>query len=591
MQKTLKRLGLILVALMLCFVMAFSLAACGDRGDEGNNGNSGNTGNTGDDGKDEKIPVTGVTLSEETVSIDVGESYTLSATVSPADASNKRVSWTSSDEEVATVASGLVTGLKAGTTTITAKTSDGGFTDTCTVTVSNIAVQAISMTPVTATVTAGGQQKLTVTVVPEKVSPSSLEWTSSDPEVAIVDKDTGWVTTLKAGTATITVASPADNRSASCTLTVTENTIDTSSYIQVDSTEDWLNIANNLAGNYILTADIDFKNVEVPTLGYAPGSGSITPFTGTIDGNGFAVMNAHFVSGGGNNDDCALIGEIGDAGTVRNLSVINCSAEGDTRAALLAAWNNGLIENCYVQGYVNSINSYWDPYTMGGTIVAVNEGTGTVRNCVAWPLHDGGSTFGLIGFNCAINDDGSPSVYNNFVVKDETLTDWALTTDIDASGSDGGGWTVPCQPMDNCAYVEVEDATSAASYPSLNINYWVIEDGKVPYVKTSVEGGRNWQRPEVGEVVIIPEISINQPAVGTSIPLTNGGVQLSYTLSPDAAVELDPEIVWTSNAEAVATVDENGFVAFKTEGQVTITVTVTIGEQTDTASITLTITA
>ena len=120
MQKTLKRLGLILVALMLCFVMAFSLAACGD------NGNSGNTGNTGDEDEDD-VPVTGVTISgEPTEPLTVGQNHTLSATVQPADASNKRVTWSSSDEEVVTVSSGLLTAVGGGPATITVTTADGG---------------------------------------------------------------------------------------------------------------------------------------------------------------------------------------------------------------------------------------------------------------------------------------------------------------------------------------------------------------------------------------------------------------------------------------------------------------------------------
>lgn len=81
------------------------------------------------------VPATGVTLSG-TTSVKVGNTTTLTATVAPDNATNKNVTWTSSDTSVATVADGVVTGVAAGTATITVTTEDGGFTADCTVTVS-----------------------------------------------------------------------------------------------------------------------------------------------------------------------------------------------------------------------------------------------------------------------------------------------------------------------------------------------------------------------------------------------------------------------------------------------------------------------
>lgn len=81
------------------------------------------------------VSVTGVTLDQTTASVLVGETLTLTSTVAPNDASNKNVTWTSSDEEVATVANGVVSALKTGTTTITVKTEDGNYEASCEVTV------------------------------------------------------------------------------------------------------------------------------------------------------------------------------------------------------------------------------------------------------------------------------------------------------------------------------------------------------------------------------------------------------------------------------------------------------------------------
>ena len=82
------------------------------------------------------IPVTGVSLDESSITLDVGGSQTLTATVTPEDATNKKVRWTSDNETVATVSEdGVVTAVAGGTAVITATTHDGLFTATCTVTV------------------------------------------------------------------------------------------------------------------------------------------------------------------------------------------------------------------------------------------------------------------------------------------------------------------------------------------------------------------------------------------------------------------------------------------------------------------------
>lgn len=84
---------------------------------------------------DETVAVTGVTLDKKTAELKVGESATLKATVNPSDATDKSVTWSSSDEKVATVTNGTVKAVAAGTATITVTTKDGGFTATCEVTV------------------------------------------------------------------------------------------------------------------------------------------------------------------------------------------------------------------------------------------------------------------------------------------------------------------------------------------------------------------------------------------------------------------------------------------------------------------------
>jgi|GEM_PF-1794338 len=90
------------------------------------------------------IPVTSVALNKTTLTMSIGDTDTLIATVNPDDADNKNVSWTSNNEAVATVdANGLVTAIANGNATITVTTEDGGKTATCTVTVEGVAINDI----------------------------------------------------------------------------------------------------------------------------------------------------------------------------------------------------------------------------------------------------------------------------------------------------------------------------------------------------------------------------------------------------------------------------------------------------------------
>ena len=88
-----------------------------------------------------RIAVSGIQISDSSKEIRLNRSFTLGAEISPSNASNKSVIWTSSNTTVASVnSSGVVKGLSIGTSTITATSLDGGFTDSCEVTVSNTAL-------------------------------------------------------------------------------------------------------------------------------------------------------------------------------------------------------------------------------------------------------------------------------------------------------------------------------------------------------------------------------------------------------------------------------------------------------------------
>ena len=133
----------------------------------------------------------------------MGEILELTATITPDDATDKSVKWTSSDTDVATVTDGKVTAVAAGSATITAQA--GNVKAECTITVSPVEVTSISLNRTSATLSVGEILELTATITPDDATDKTVKWTSSDTDVATVTD--GKVTAVATGSATITAYS------------------------------------------------------------------------------------------------------------------------------------------------------------------------------------------------------------------------------------------------------------------------------------------------------------------------------------------------------------------------------------------------
>jgi len=180
-----------------------------------------------------KEDVVNIKLNYDSYILGQGKSFVLEATVISETASNQNVIWISSDEDIATVDSkGRVKGIAQGEVTITAIAEDGsGAEASCEVTVVK-SVTKISISKTYMTMYVGDSKTLKASVEPSKATIKTLEWKSSDTDIAIVD-DNGVVTALKAGTVTIT-AKAQDNsgKQAVCTVTVYEKVPATSVTLQ-----------------------------------------------------------------------------------------------------------------------------------------------------------------------------------------------------------------------------------------------------------------------------------------------------------------------------------------------------------------------
>lgn len=158
------------------------------------------------------VKVSRITLSASTgLTLTKGQTQKLTATVVPANATNKAVTWKTSDKNVATVSeNGLVTAKSAGTATITCTAQDGsGVKATCKVTVT-VPVSGIQLSQTSAALTVGDTLTLTKTIYPSDATNQAVTWTSSSDAVASVDSN-GKITAKTAGSAVITCKSVSDN--------------------------------------------------------------------------------------------------------------------------------------------------------------------------------------------------------------------------------------------------------------------------------------------------------------------------------------------------------------------------------------------
>lgn len=165
-----------------------------------------------------KTDVKSVTINDQSVNVMVGETKQVDMTMNPKNANTAQLVWESSDESIATVSSGAITGVKNGTATI-AVTIYGQESPAASV---KVIVDKYSVTSVTLdhsslTVICGKDVKITASVAPDNASFKTVTWESSDKAVATV-KDDGTVSGVKAGSATITAT--ADGKSATCAVTV-----------------------------------------------------------------------------------------------------------------------------------------------------------------------------------------------------------------------------------------------------------------------------------------------------------------------------------------------------------------------------------
>ena len=195
------------------------------------------------DPEPEEIPVESVELDVQNVTLKIGETTTLTATIIPDNATNKNVTWSSENEDIASANNGIVTAIGAGETTITATTEDGEKTAECVVTVieesdpepEEIPVESVELDVQNVTLKIGETTTLTATITPDNATNKNVTWSSENEDIASVNN--GIVTAIGEGETTITVTTEDGEKTAECVVTVIEESDPEPEEIHVEKVE------------------------------------------------------------------------------------------------------------------------------------------------------------------------------------------------------------------------------------------------------------------------------------------------------------------------------------------------------------------
>ena len=245
------------------------------------------------------ISVTGVSLNKTSMSMTVGDTQTLTATITPTNATDKSVSWSSSNTSVATVSSsGVVTAKSQGTATIIVSTADGGRTATCSVSVSakTVSVTGISLNKTSLSMEIGESQTLIATVSPSNATDKSVSWSSSNTSVATVSSS-GVVTAKSQGTATIIVSTVDGGKTATCSVSVSAKTVSVTG-VSLNKTS----LSMTVGDTQTLTATITPTNATNKSVSWSSSNTSVATVSSsgvvTAKATGTATIIVSTVDGG-----------------------------------------------------------------------------------------------------------------------------------------------------------------------------------------------------------------------------------------------------------------------------------------------------
>ena len=488
--------------------------------------------------------VSGITLNQNSATLAEGNALQLTATVSPDNASNKTLSWTSANPEIATVdANGKVKALKQGKTTITVKSTDGSdISAQCELTVIKL-VEGISINITTATLTEGQSLQLEATVSPELATNKAVEWSSNNESVAIVSQQ-GKVTAISKGSAIITAKSTdGSNVSAFCNV----NVIKLVSNIVLSESEMTLNEGQSATLTAIITPDL----ANNKTLEWTSSNESVAKVSSqgkvTAISKGTAIITATSTDGSNVSASC----------TVNVVKLVSGIVLSETEMTLNEGQSAQL--TAIVSSDANNKTLAWSSsnetvatVTQDGKVTAKSKGTAIITVKAT----DGSN----VSASCTVN-----------VVK---LVSGIVLSESEMTLNEGQSAQLTATVLPDLA------SNKTLSWSSSNEAIAIVtQEGKITAISkgtaiitaTSTDGSNISTSCTVNVVKLVSGIVLSE----TEMTLNEGqSAQLTAIVSSDAN---NKTLAWSSSNEAVVTVTQDGKVTAKSKGTAVITVKATDG--------------
>jgi len=507
------------------------------------------------------VAVTGVTLNQSSASLLAGDTLQLTATVAPTSATNKTVSWSSSNTLRATVdSSGLVTAVSAGSATITARTADGNKTATCALTITGtVAVSSVILNKTTVNVGVGATTQLVATVLPTNATDKTVSWSSSDTSKATVN-GSGVITGVATGSATITVTTADGGKTATCAVTVVTSVPVTG--VSLNQSTAFLATGSTLQ----LTASITPTNATNTALTWSPLTGAIATVSSTGLVTGVAAGTTNIVvttTDGSFTATCALTVYSGEFVSVTGVSVT------PTSRTIEVGGTQQLTATVSPAGATNKVvtwssNSPSVSVSQTGLVTAISPGPTTVTVTT----QNGGRTASssiLVNSPPLITmNPGSTTVSSGAVVNiSATITRPGLSASaISWSSSNTSIATVPLRGL-----------VSGTTGNTTTIRVGVTGTGNGTATITANASG--FGVSGVCSVLVttrVQSVTLNARNATLAIGQT---FQAVPTISPTTAT--NQGVTWSSSSTSVATVDTDGLITAVRNGTATIRVSTVDG--------------
>ena len=325
-----------------------------------------------------------IKMNQQNIELDVGKEGWVGVTYNPSDASDKVLTWKSSNEKVATVSEGTIKAVGRGTATLTATSRDGGKTATCKVTVNDpdfIGLESITMNS-TMKLKVGETGWLGVTYHPSNATDKVLYWKSSNEKVATVSE--GTVKAIGEGTATLTATSRDGGKTATCKVTVDNGIVELES-ISLKTT----NLTMKQGEKAVIYATYNPSNVTDKVLYWSSSNTKVATVSEgvvTAVGNGTATITAKSRDGG-KTATCKVT--VGNGTTVKlEKLTLNSTME------ILTKGSSKMIYATYNPSNVTDKVLYWKSSNTSvakvseGNVTAVGTGVATITAT----SRDGGKT-------------------------------------------------------------------------------------------------------------------------------------------------------------------------------------------------------